>query len=45
VQGWHVDHTPRAGSVVVFEPNTHGAGRYGHVAFVLDVYPSTGAIR
>ena len=29
--------TPVRGAIAVFQPNQHGAGKYGHVAFVEDV--------
>jgi len=41
---WHVDGTPRIGSVAVFQPGVAGAGAYGHVAWVTEVYPSRNAI-
>jgi surface antigen len=41
---WTVGVRPRAGSVVVYQPYVSGAGNVGHVAWVLDVYPSLGKV-
>lgn len=36
-QGFPVGRTPKVGAVAVFQPGEYGAGRFGHVAFVVAV--------
>jgi surface antigen len=43
-KGWTVGTTPRAGSIAVYQKYADGAGVYGHVGWVLDVYPSSGKV-
>jgi surface antigen len=43
-RGWLVGTTPRIGAIAVFQPGTDGAGGFGHVAWVTQVYPSQNAI-
>ncbi|HEY2353992.1 MAG TPA: CHAP domain-containing protein [Gaiellaceae bacterium] len=43
-KGWTVGTTPSAGSIAVYQPWAAGAGSVGHVAWVLDVYPSIGKV-
>jgi surface antigen len=42
--GWTVGGSPRAGSIVEYEPWHYGAGSVGHVAWVLDYYPNLGKV-
>ena len=37
---WSTGTQPRIGSIVVFQPTIDGASSIGHVAWVIDVYPS-----
>jgi surface antigen len=43
-KGWTVGTAARAGSIAVYQKYAYGALGYGHVAWVLDVYPSQGKV-